>query len=113
MDILIIKEEFGRQILSGTKTWELRGSNTKKRGKIAIAFSGTKKKYGTAELVDSIPLTKELYEANSKKHCSSGSWEELKSWYKKPYAWVMKNPKLFDQPEEYKHPSGAVIWVKE
>lgn len=113
MNILIIKEEFGKQILSGKKTWELRGANTKKRGKIEIAFSGTKKKFGTVELIDSIPLTKELYEANVKKHCFPGTWEELKDWYKNPHAWIIKNPTIFDKPKDYVHPTGAVIWVKE
>ena len=113
MDILIIKEEFGKQILSGKKTWELRGSNTKKRGRIALAYSGSKKKYGTVELIDSIPLTKELYNSNMKKHRSLGTWEELKNWYKNPHAWIMKNPKRFETPQEYKHPIGAIIWVKE
>ncbi len=113
MDILIIREEPGTQILSGEKTWELRGSNTKKRGKIAIAFSGTKKKFGTVELVDSIPLTRQLFESNVKKHRSPGTWDDLKSWYKNPHAWVLKNPKFFKKPIDYIHPSGAVIWVKE
>ncbi|NLK45618.1 MAG: ASCH domain-containing protein [Treponema sp.] len=113
MDILIIKEEFGKQILTGKKTWELRGGNTKKRGRIAIAFSGTKKKYGTVELIDSIPLTKELYESNVKKHRSYGTWNELKNIYKNPYAWVMKKPEVFEEPIDYNHPYGAIIWVKE
>ena len=42
MDILVIKQEFGSLILSGKKTWEFRRTVTKKRGIIAIAYSGTK-----------------------------------------------------------------------
>ena len=112
MDILVIKEEFGSQILNGKKTWELRGSNTKKRGTISIAYSGTNKRFGTVELVDSIPLTRELYEKNYSKHRSTGTWEGLKDSYKNPHAWVMKNPKLYSEPIPYEHKHGAIIWVK-
>lgn len=112
-DILIIKEQFGSLILEGKKTWELRGSNTKKRGCISIAYSKTLHKYGEVDLIDSIPLTKELYEKNYRKHCSDGTWESLKKRYKNPHAWVMKNPKLYSKPKTYVHPNGAVIWVKD
>ena len=32
--------------------------------------------------------------------------------YEKTYAWVMAEPKPLSQPIPYKHPSGAVIWVR-
>ena len=47
----------------GLKTWELRSSNTKVRGRIGIMSSGVKELLGEAVLVDSFPLTRELYEA--------------------------------------------------
>lgn len=113
MDILIIKENFGKLILDGKKSWEIRGCNTTKRGKIAIAFSGTKKIYGYVELVDSFSLTEELFEKNRKKlHTELDSkYKTIK--YKTPYAWVMKNPVKLKIPKPYNHPYGAVIWVKQ
>ena len=38
---LIVKEKWALKLLNGEKTWEIRGSSTSKRGKIAIAISGT------------------------------------------------------------------------
>ena len=43
---LIVKEKWALKPLNGEKTWEIRGSSTSKRGKIAIAISGTGKLYG-------------------------------------------------------------------
>ena len=112
MDILVIKEYFGNLILTGNKTWEVRNTNTKKRGTISIAYSGTNKRFGTVELVDSFPLTKELFDENFFKHHNECSWDELLESYNHPYAWVMENPKLYSKPIPYEHPHGAVVWVK-
>lgn len=46
MDILVVKPYFATLILRGEKTWEIRGSNTHKRGLIGIAKSGTAKYMG-------------------------------------------------------------------
>lgn len=113
MDILIIKEEWGRLILDGKKTWELRGSNTNKRGKIALAFSKTSKIFGYVELVDSISMTKELFDKNKAKHQSDGTYKSLCDRYKNPHAWIVKNPVWLKNPKPYVHPYGAVIWVKQ
>lgn len=113
MDILILKEQYGSLILSGKKTWELRNNDTKKRGRIAIAYSKTGCKYGEVDLIDTIKLTKELFENNRIKHHSQSTWEQLIEKYKNPYAWIMKNPELYKNPKKYVHPNGAIIWVKE
>lgn len=36
MDAIVIRKEPAEEILDGIKTWEIRGSNTKKRGTFAI-----------------------------------------------------------------------------
>lgn len=112
MDILILKEKYGSQILSGNKSWELRNNNTKKRGKIFIAYSKTGKIFGEVELYDTLKLTKEIFDNNIDKHLSEGSWETLLARYKNPYAWLLKEPILYDVSIPYKHPKGAIIWVK-
>jgi hypothetical protein len=33
-------------------------------------------------------------------------------YYRNTYAWVLKNPRRLKKTVPYKHPSGAVIWVK-
>lgn len=108
---LVIKEPWIDMILDGKKTWEIRGSNTTIRGSIALIKSGTGMIYGTAELVDVVPLHGpddfELILTTFDKHqVPLGAVS-----YLKPYAWVLKNPVKYAEPVPYKHPQGAVIWV--
>lgn len=115
MDILIVKPYWADRIFDYNKLWEIRGSNTTKRGKIAIAKSGTGCVFGTANIADSIPLTKQLCETNEKNHQVDISWEELIERYKTPYAWIFEygSVEKYQVPIPYTHPKGAVIWVKD
>jgi len=113
MTILLIKPQWGEKVLGGKKSWEIRGTTTKKRGRIALAFSGTGMKYGEVTLTDAIPLTKELWEQNMDKHCVNDTWENVCKRYAHPYAWVLTEPETYAQPVGYIHPAGAVIWVNE
>ncbi|MGF9644057.1 ASCH domain-containing protein [Paenibacillus sp. MABNS29] len=108
MDGLIIKPNWADMVLSGIKPWEIRGSRTHKRGTIGIIKSGSGLVYGTANLVDCIPLTMYEWAANKDKH----HVDYVDIDYKTPYAWVMQNPIIYPEPIPYKHPQGAVIWVK-
>lgn len=112
MDILILKEKYGSQILAGNKSWELRNNNTKKRGRIFIAYSKTSEIFGEIEIYDTVKLTKEIFDNNRDKHLSESSWDTLSAKYKNPYAWLLKNPLIYDVPIPYNHPKGAIIWVK-
>lgn len=105
---LIIKEPYIDLILIGKKVWEIRGSNTSIRGRIALIKSGSKKIFGEVDLVDSFEINLAKYN----EHCIKlyGKKEE-KLPYKKTYAWVVRNPILYDKPKNYVHPKGAVIWV--
>lgn len=115
MDILIVKPKWADRILEYNKLWEIRGSNISKRGKIAIAKSGTGCVFGTVNLIGSIPLTKELWDTNEKNHQVDISWGELLKIYKKPYAWIFEygSVEKYQTPVPYEHPKGAVIWVKD
>ena len=113
MRILLLKQEWGERILSGEKTWEIRGSDTKIRGRIAVAYSKSSKKFGEATLSDSFPLTEELFENNPEKHCLPGTWEDVLKVYKNPVVWELTEAVLYDEPVPYIHPRGAVIWVNE
>lgn len=109
MDCLIIKKEFLDKIFSGHKTWEIRGSKTHKRGKIGLIQSGSGTIVGECELIGcSDELTIEHFLANKDKHQSSNNSLS----YKKTYAWILKNAKKYEKPIKYKHPLGAIIWVK-
>ena len=113
MNGLIIKSPWIDKIFSGNKFWEVRGSHTKIRGKIALIKSGSSKIYGTCELVDVAgPLSKKDLLDNMNKHCVPESLFADTLPYKKTYAWVLKNAERLEEPVPYNHPSGAVIWVK-
>ena len=111
--ILIIKPVWVDKIFCNKKIWEIRGCDTKKRGVIRIAASGTGMVVGEVILSHTIPLTRELWDNNIAKHQVQLSWDQLLHRYKKPYAWVFKKPKLYLKPVIYYHPKGAVIWVRE
>lgn len=110
---LLLKPFWSNEILNNNKTWEIRSRRTNVRGRIGVIASGTSKIYGECELVDCIPLTKELYDNNFNKHHISCSYEELPENYKKGYIWVIKenSQQLYKEPMAYIHPQGAVIWV--
>jgi hypothetical protein len=105
---LIIKSPWIDLILEGKKTWEIRGSNCKIRGKIALIKSGSGLIFGTVDLVDTKMLGLEDFQQGRKFHCISDT-NVLP--YPKTYAWILENPVLFDKPIPYQHPQGAVIWV--
>lgn len=107
---LVIKKQWLDLILSGNKTWEIRGSNTKIRSEIALIQSGSGQVIGKAELIHSRLLTMEEYQSAENFHCIP---EELRKEapYKKIYAWELRNAIRFNEPVHYKHPQGAVIWV--
>lgn len=107
---LLIKEPWIDMILNGEKTWEIRGTNTKQRGTIGLIKSGTGQVFGTVEIVDSQPLSKSVYEKSTKQHGIPK--EDCKQMpYTRTYAWVLRNPVLYEEPIPYTHPLGAIIWV--
>lgn len=113
MNGLIIKKIWLDLILSGKKTWEIRGTKTKIRGKIALIESGSGTIVGHAELVDVVgPLTTIDLLANVNKHRVAPEIIKTGIRYEKPYAWIFKNAKRYAKPRPYRHPYGAVIWVK-
>ena len=108
MKALIIKQPWIDYILNGKKTWEIRSSNIKIRGRIALIQSGTGLVIGECDLVDCIKLNENTYQQNQKLHCIDNISQMP---YKNTYAWVIENAVRFEKPKPYKHPNGAVIWV--
>lgn len=107
---LIIKSPYLEKILHGEKTWEIRGGNTKIRGKIALIKSGSGLIFGTVELIDSKKISLQEYRKSEKYHCISKE-SCFKPHYKNIHAWILSNPIMFLEPIPYIHPQGAVIWV--
>jgi hypothetical protein len=110
---LVVRSPWIERILNGEKVWEIRGSRTEKRGPIALIKSGSGLVYGTVELVDVIgPLTPEEMRTGFDKHTIPLDILAEGMPYKKPYAWVLRGPKMFERPVPYTHPQGAVIWIR-
>jgi hypothetical protein len=99
-------------ILNKEKIWEIRGRNTRIRGKIALIRGGSGLIVGTCDLASVIgPLTLGQFRRNAPKAGLSAS--QIGSLpYKETYAWVLRNVSRLDTAQRYKHPSGAVIWVR-
>ena len=109
---LLIRSPFIDWILAGAKTWEIRGTSTAKRDRIALIQSGTGTVIGMADLVGvEGPLTRRELAANTRKLGlkKSGISEPLP--YRKTFAWVLENARKLKTPVRYRHPSGCVIWV--
>ena len=109
---LIIRSPWIEKILAGEKTWELRGSNTKIRGKIALIAGGTKTVLGVCELSDAKgPLSADDLLGAVHLHGVEKRALENGLPYRRTYAWVLEKTLAFSSPVPYRHPQGAVIWV--
>lgn len=111
IDGLIVKENWGELILSGEKTIELRGSNTHKRGIIAIIYSGSPFVRGFVKIVDSKEIeTEKQYERLRSKHQVGANKMSIK--YKRLFGWWMEQELKLKKPIEYIPKLGQQIWVK-
>lgn len=109
---LIIDTPHIDNILSGRKTWEMRTTLTKQRGRIALIQKGSGTIVGIAEITDSLgPFSKEEMLANESKHGITPVRLNKPEVSKYNNAWVVKDAKRLKKPVPYKHKFGQVIWV--
>lgn len=107
---LIVQGNWCDLILQGSKSWELRSSKTTYRGPFGLIKSCTGLIYGKADLVDSLDaLSDDEFHLFADKHKASSIKDIGNKWR---FPWVVSNPVTFGRPLFYKHPLGAVIWVK-
>jgi hypothetical protein len=111
---LLVRDPYASQLLDGEKIREIRGRSTHIRGPILIIKSGTGQLFGTADLVRVLgPL--ELEDLVAASELPRQEREEFRNSglpYAKTYAYVFSNPRRFKRPIPYRHPSGAVTWVR-
>lgn len=107
---LIIKKRWLDLILLGEKTIEIRGSNSRIRGKIGLIESKSGLIMGSCNIVDSILVNENNLDYVLKHSCIQ-TVENLKKFYKSQYAWKLEDATKFKSPIKYSHPKGAVIWV--
>lgn len=112
MNGLVIRSPWVDMILARKKTWEIRGEKTNIRGTIALIRGGSGLIVGTCELVDVVgPLTLRQIQKKARKTGEAASQWRYKP-YERTYAWVLRRARRFRVPRPYKHPPGAVVWVK-
>jgi hypothetical protein len=112
LDGLLIRSPFIDLILKGSKTWEMRGTRTSKRGRIALIKSGTGTVIGVVDLIDVVgPLRLSELAASASKAGFEKRERVTELPYKRTFAWVLQNPHRLKKPVPYAHPHGAIIWV--
>ena len=105
---LIIQKVWLDKIFDEGKTWEMRSTKTNVKGKIGLIEAGTGLIVGEVNLLgcSHIPIKPNGKYFNKHKVEDTGL---LKKW---KYPWILSHAKRYDNPIPYKHPRGAVIWVK-
>lgn len=111
---LMVRDPYASQILDGEKVWEIRGRATQVRGPVVIVKSGTGRAFGVVNLVRVLgPLDRDdLIEAHELPLSEREEVARDGMPYPKTYAYVFSSPKWFERPISYRHPSGAVTWVR-
>ncbi|HEY2511803.1 MAG TPA: hypothetical protein VGI39_13135 [Polyangiaceae bacterium] len=97
-------------ILDGKKTWEIRSRSTNIRGPIGLIRSKSLTVVGSCDIVDVVLLNRGLILANARAKMNERPEDCLGCVGH--YAWVLDNVRRFEKAVPYKHPSGAVTWVK-
>ena len=83
---LVVKKKWLDKILSGEKTWEIRGCRTERRGWIHLAESHAGgKPVGRAWLGDCLSIKKKNFAKHVKRHCVNDLKEMT---YERLFAWV-------------------------
>ncbi|MGN8115376.1 ASCH domain-containing protein [Labrys sp. 22185] len=117
----MIREPWISQILMGRKTWELRGTPTKIRGRLALIRSGSGLIIGECQLddcvgpvgFDTLIATGALssHERDDIEREGHAPYVAVDGVTSKTFAWIVSRPILYSQPVAYNHPSGAITFV--
>lgn len=106
---LVIREPWIDLLLSGEKTWEMRGQRPSYRGWIGLIRKGSGRVSGVARLIDvGFALSPEEMVATFDKHripeamISSG---EVAKW---TTPWKLADVRVLRHPVPYRHPNGAI-----
>jgi len=107
---LIIRKRYIKLILEGKKTWELRKSNTKIRGVIALISKG--KLYGFVKLVNTFKAKVGELENYEEMHRASNILKEYAGNRDELYVWVLSSPLRLPKPIKISYPKGVRMWTK-
>jgi hypothetical protein len=106
---LVVKQPWADMLVDGSKTWEIRRTNTKRRGRIFILSNGEKIGEGNLTAVHG-PCSVDELENYIDKHKVNNEFLRKYSRGKKLFAWEISAKRI--RKTGYKHPKGAIIWVK-
>lgn len=109
---LIIKPYWVCKILGGEKSIEVRGSAHHHVGERVYLLASGGWCVGSATLGKCFKFNSVSWEEHRFEHCVNMSYYKLTERYKCPHGWKLLNVKRY-KPFRYKHPKGAVIWVKD
>lgn len=110
---LIVHREHLDNIFDNGKIWEMRSTKTNVRGRIGLIEAGSGLIVGETFITDCLDWFKQ--EASPARWASTWEYhkvnnlELLKKWNT---PWVLEGSFRYKFPISYKHPAGAVIWVK-
>ena len=108
---LILREKYIRLILSGSKTWEIRRTNTRIRGTVALLYRGML--YGFVDIVDSFPLSVDELKTRVDKHgVEPGFVERYAAGRRVLYVWVVAEPLPLPRPVPVRYARGAQVWAQ-
>ncbi len=107
---LIIKKKYLDRILDNGKVWEMRSSKTKITERIGLIESGSGLIVGEVDLIGCGNALND--ECAALLTADSHQVDDISLIEKWKYPWLLENAKRYDKPIPYKHPKGAVIWVK-
>ena len=107
---LIIKRPFINLILEGKKTWELRKSNTKIRGLIALISKG--KLYGFVNLTNTFRIKVSELKAFEHMHRAGRILKRYAGGREELYVWVLSSPLRLPKPIKVTYPRGVRMWTK-
>lgn len=109
---MIIRESWIGYILDGTKTWEMRASPVRRRGRIALIRKGTGLVVGTAELIDSLPpLDAVSLAATHNRHRIPANLDVEVLAARWVHPWVLRDVRRLARPVTAGQKPGQVIWV--
>jgi hypothetical protein len=110
---LIIQQPWVGMIADGKKSWEMRTKQTRLRGWIGLIEKGTGQIIGVAYLKASPPaLRRNEHHLHHRKHRVKPDPSKKLYSGKYLFPWVLHKTIKLPKPIKYKHPNGAVTWVK-
>lgn len=108
---LIVDEPWLEMILAGDKDWEMRSRATAVRGTVGLIRKGSGLVVGSVDIIDSLPACslEEMLAHQHRHRIPTERLQDLASWR---HPWVLSSACRWAQPVPYRHPQGAVVWVR-